>query len=226
MSVQAPACEIISVLGEGASVGVPDAVEVAVAVRAAGATVAQALRDHANRAMTLMQMLSAKGVGGHDVRMTPVSVVPVLSPQAAAGVGFGAAPAPLGFTDTAPTMYYAWSTIRIAVADVNRTTELLDAIAAAGQHVTMALSHKVSDEGAVRRSALDAALKDARLKAQALAAATGRQLAQPLSIVEESRPLIAGPAAGIESQPPHVNGAATSGELAARVVIRVSYAVR
>ncbi len=226
MSAHAAPGEIISVIGEGVGVGVPDTVEVAVAIRAAGATVAQALREHASRAMAVMQLLGAKGVGNQEVRMTAVSVLPLLPSAAQSHAAVGSTLMPGAFADPVPATYLASSGMRVAMTDMNRIADVLDGLAAAGQHLAMALTHKVSDEAAMRRGALDAAMNDARLKAQMLAAASGRQLAAPLSIIEESHPSAIGAPAGVGSPAAPVNGVVGGGECAVRIVLRVSYAVR
>jgi len=70
------------------------------------------------------------------------------------------------------------------VREAARTGEIVDAAARAGATIAAAFSFRVSDEAAAQRAALEAAGKDARAKAETLAAATGRQLGEPVAITE------------------------------------------
>lgn len=73
----------------------------------------------------------------------------------------------------------------ISLQEVNRTGEILDTALGAGAVYCGGQSFGLQDESAVRRAALDAASKDAKSKAEVLAAAMGRQLGKPVMVVEE-----------------------------------------
>lgn len=75
--------------------------------------------------------------------------------------------------------------LRVNVREAARAGEILDAATRAGAILAGAFSFKASDEASARRATLEAAGKDARAKAETLAAAAGKQIGDPISISEE-----------------------------------------
>jgi len=63
--------------------------------------------------------------------------------------------------------------------------EAADAASKSGATILGAFCLRTSDEAQARRTALEAAGKDARAKAETLAQATGKQLGDAISIAEE-----------------------------------------
>jgi uncharacterized protein YggE len=60
-----------------------------------------------------------------------------------------------------------------------------DTLVKTGANLIGGLSFRAADEAGARKSALEAAGKDARSKAETLAAAAGRQVGDPLAISED-----------------------------------------
>ncbi len=81
--------------------------------------------------------------------------------------------------------YVASKTLRVVVRDPARLGDAADAAAKAGATILGAFRLRAADESNARKAALEAAGKDARAKAEALAAATGRQIGEPISISED-----------------------------------------
>jgi uncharacterized protein YggE len=81
--------------------------------------------------------------------------------------------------------YYACNILRVMVRDPGRVGEIVDSAAWAGAIVASSFSFKASEEALARRAAIEAAGKDARAKAEALAAATGRRVGDPIAVTEE-----------------------------------------
>jgi uncharacterized protein YggE len=81
--------------------------------------------------------------------------------------------------------YLSRNTLRITVREAAKVGEVVDAIVKSGATVLGGFSLRVSDEAAARRATLEAAGKDARAKAEALAASTGRQLGDAIAIAED-----------------------------------------
>jgi uncharacterized protein len=73
----------------------------------------------------------------------------------------------------------------VNVREPGRAGEILDAATKAGATIAGGFSLKASDESQARRAALEAAGKDARAKAEALAAAAGKQIGEAVGICEE-----------------------------------------
>ena len=80
--------------------------------------------------------------------------------------GVGAASVPAEIQSAA---YHARNMLRLNVRDPRRLGEIVDAAARAGAVIVGSLSVGVSDEAGARTHALEAAGKDARAKAEALA---------------------------------------------------------
>jgi uncharacterized protein YggE len=198
--------EGVVVIGEATGGASLDSAELMLALRAAAPSVTQALREHATRTLTLTQTLTSKGVNPADIRTVAMNAAPVF---AAPGQGASA--------------YQVESSLRVTVHDPNRLGELLDALQLLGPHVTLGLWYRVADDSAARRATLDRAIKDARLKAQIAAAALGKQLGDPISVVEETNHgTSAAAASGVVAT---ANGPAVvaGGESWMRVTVRVAY---
>jgi len=106
-------------------------------------------------------------------------------PQIAQGTlpSFGSsfpAPADLQFG-----AYQARSVIRVNVRESARVGEVADAVARAGAAIIGAFVFRAADEAQARRTALEAAGKDARARAEGLAIAAGKQLGDPVALSEE-----------------------------------------
>ena len=81
--------------------------------------------------------------------------------------------------------YHARNILRVNVGDLKRLGEIVDVVARAGAVIAGSLSIGVSDEASARRHALEAAGKDARSKAEALALSTGKQVDDAVAIAED-----------------------------------------
>lgn len=212
--------EGIVVIGEATGVASPDAVELLVAVRSAAQAITQALREHTARMLSLTQMVSSRGVNACDIRTAGVNVTPIFAsgaqPANAAGV--------IGYGDIPPTGFQVDSSVRVTVHDTNRLAELLDAIQLGPSLAILGIWYRVGDESTARRVTLDRAIKDARLKAQAIAAGIGKQLGDPICIVEDLHSN--GNGNGMVNGIPGATSPFQPGELVTRAAVRVSYSLQ
>jgi uncharacterized protein len=195
----------ITVTGEAVRRVTPESAEFLVEITSAAPTAAQAFRDNHHKTMQLAQAMSALGAQPSDLQtvsfnvysqFTPLIPIPGLPLPA-----YGAAPqiGHPGFPPYAAGVpggtgmqgeiqfgsYQASNTLRVNVRDPGRAGEILDAATKAGATIAGGFSLKASDESQARRAALEAAGKDARAKAEALAAAAGKQIGETLGICEE-----------------------------------------
>jgi len=82
--------------------------------------------------------------------------------------------------------YMASNTLRVNTRDPGRAGDVADvAVRAGATLVGGGLRFRAADEANARRTALEAAVKDARTKAEALAAGSGKQIGDPVAITEE-----------------------------------------
>jgi hypothetical protein len=168
-------------------------------------TAAQALRDNQAKTTQIANVVGPLGVQAADLHTISLNVYNLYSPLLTALPGFsGMAPqiGPAGFGQHTPGSfgqqepshnpfemqfgaYHARNTIRINVRDAARVGEVVDAAVKAGATILGHFALRVPDEAGARKAALEAAGRDARAKAEALAAATGKKLGDPLAIAEE-----------------------------------------
>jgi uncharacterized protein len=153
----------ITVAGNGSVNGVPTSASFSfgVDVRAASAKAAIAAN-----AREMRQVIAAvKSAGGRDVGTQSVSLS-----QA--------------FTNEGEPSGFAASNVVIATIDLANAGALIDAAVEAGANQVNGPTMSVADQGALYRQALKAAMADARLSAETLAAAAGRPLGKVTTVVE------------------------------------------
>lgn len=183
--------EGVTVTGEAVRRVSPEHAEFAIEITASATTAAQALRDNQMKVAQVAQALQPLGVQAGDMHSISqnivniyIPVMPALSAYGLQGVmqpGFGQGLAP----DVQFGSYHARSVVRITVRDAARAGEILDAATRAGAAIAGPFQFKASDEASARRSTLEAAGKDARQKAEVLAAAAGKKIGEPVAISEE-----------------------------------------
>jgi len=160
---QAQSQDSIIVSGHGSVVAVPTTAVLSLGVDVRAATAKAAL---AANARDMRQVIAAvKAAGAREVRTQSVSLSQVLGQNGE----------PSGF---------AASNVVSATVDVDRAGAVIDAAVDAGANQVNGPTMSVADQGKLYRQALKAAVADARLSAEALAAAAGRSLGRVTSVVE------------------------------------------
>jgi len=189
--------EGVSVTGEAVRRVAPESAEFLIEISASAATAAQALRDNQARTTQITQSIGSMGVQPGDVHSVSLNLHNLYAPIMQALPGYGAMPqiaqgtmpsygnAFPAQTDVQFGSYQARNTIRVNVREAARVGEVADAVARAGATVVGAFQFHASDEAQARKSALEAAGKDARARAEALATAVGKQLGDPVVLTEE-----------------------------------------
>ncbi len=153
----------LTVSGTGSVDGVPTSATFSFGVDTRAASAKAALAANARE---MRQVIAAvKASGGRQVGTQSVSV----------SQSFDQNGAPNGF---------AASNAVSATVDLDRAGALIDAAVDAGANQVNGPSMSLSDQGALYRQALKAAVADARLSAETLAAAAGRSLGKVTTVVE------------------------------------------
>lgn len=190
--------EGVSVIGEAVRRVAPERAEFLIEITTSAPNAAQALRDNQGKTAQLAQAVGPLGVQPADLQTISLNVYNLYGPLLPGPyggmpqIGTGFQPYP-GGAPIQPALqpevqfgaYHARTTIRIHVREPGRVGEVVDVTARAGATVLGGFSFQVSDEAHARRAALDAAGKDARAKAEALASAAGRQIGDLVMISEE-----------------------------------------
>ncbi|HUB77393.1 MAG TPA: SIMPL domain-containing protein [Bryobacteraceae bacterium] len=187
--------EGIAVVGEAVHRVTPESAEFLVEFTASGQSASQALTNHQNLIAQIAQTLS--GAHRADLQTVSLNVANVYSPalgspafgipipQISPGAIPGFASPPALQPELQFGAFQARSTLRVLVREAARAGEVADLLAKAGANLVAGISYRAGDEAGARRSALEAAGKDARSKAESLAAAAGKQVGDPLGIAEE-----------------------------------------
>lgn len=155
--------DTVTVTGAGSVRAVPGRAQLSLGVESRAATAREALTANAREMRQVI--VAIRAAGGKDIQTQSVS----LSPQ----VG----------EDGAVTGFVASNTVTTTV-DVARSGTVIDAAVAAGANQVWGPSLSVGDADGLYRQALEAAVADARDKAEALAGAAGRTLGPVTTIVE------------------------------------------
>ena len=159
----ATSSDSITVAGNGSVSGVPTSASFSfgVDVRAASAKAAIAAN-----AREMRQVIAAvKSAGGRDVGTQSVSLSQV-------------------FTNNGEPSGFAASNVVTATIGLDKAGALIDAAVEAGANQVNGPTMSVADQGSLYRQALKAAMADARLSAETLAAAAGRSLGKVTTVVE------------------------------------------
>jgi uncharacterized protein YggE len=183
-NVQRP-IEGVAVTGEAVRTIPPENAEFLLEITASAPTAAQALRENHMKSTQIAQAVAAFGVQPSNLQTVTLNVFNLYSQGMPALPAYNTLPQ-LGIQpDVQFGSYQARKTLRVIVREPARVGEIADAATAAGANVIGAFSFKAADETAARRAALEAAAKDARAKAEALATAAGKQLGDPVAVSED-----------------------------------------
>jgi uncharacterized protein YggE len=189
--------EGVTVIGEAVRRVSSETAEFLIEVTSTAPTAAQALRENQSKTLQVIQTIAPAGVQPVDVEAISMKVQNVYAPIAQALPGYGGLPqigysgfpsyagGPASQPETQFGSYMASKTLRINVREPARIGDAADAAARAGATILGAFRLRATDEPAARRAALEAAGKDARMKAEVLAAASGRQVGEPVAISED-----------------------------------------
>jgi uncharacterized protein YggE len=188
--------EGVTVIGEAVRRVPPENAEFLIEITASAPTAAQALHDNQSKTTQVSQAVGALGVHAADIQTISLNVFSLYAPMMQGLPGSAGMPqiGPAGFSPytTGPVQpevqfgsYHARNTLRVNVRQPARVGEIVDAATRAGATVASVFSFQVADEASARRALLEAAGKDARSKAETLAAAAGKQVGDPISITED-----------------------------------------
>jgi uncharacterized protein YggE len=157
----------ITVIGSGTARAVPDVADWSFGVQSDAATASQALEQAANATRKIVDALRDEGIAKEDLRTEQVSLYPRTSDDGLSVIGYSAS-----------------SSVSATVRDLGKAGPVVDAAVNAGANQVSGPSLRVSDNTAQYRAAVDAAMDDARARAEALAAKAGVRLGGPVAIVE------------------------------------------
>jgi len=174
MAVPAAAADVartISVAGQGEVRGVPDQAELSAGVATLAGTADAALAENARKMTAVFDALKRLGVPERAIQTSNFSV----QPQYAQNDGNG---------PERITGYQVSNQVDVTLDDTRKLGPTLDALVGAGANQINSVSFGISDAAALQTKAREAAIADARSRAQTYAAAAGAAVGQVLSIQE------------------------------------------
>ena len=215
-SDQAP--RVINVSGSGRATAAPDVAYLTVGVESRNEDAAAAVADSTERMTAVMAALEAQGIPAEDIQTVVYQMyleqVPDSRPM----------PAQQG-EGQMTERYVVINQVRVTLRDLDGVGDVLQEALAAGANRVADIAFAVEDTTALRREARDAAIADARAKADQLAAGLGAVVGAVHSVSEYggAEPVYAmrevygmGGGGGVP---------VSSGELAVSVEIQVSFLI-
>jgi uncharacterized protein YggE len=157
----------ITVLGSGSAKAVPDVAEWSFGVQSDADTASGALKAASDATRKIVDALRDEGIAKEDLRTEQVSLYPRTTDDGRAVIG-----------------YTASSAVNATVRDIGKAGSVVDAAVKAGANQIYGPTLRVSDNRTQYRAAAEAAMDDARGRAEALAAKAGLRLGTPVAIVE------------------------------------------
>jgi uncharacterized protein len=174
-AAQAADLRTIAMGGHGEVKAAPDQVQVNAGVTTSGATAAVALAANTQRMKTVFAALEKMGVAQKDIQTVNFSV----SPQYTNGAGNEA---------QRLTGYQVRNEVSVRLDDVSKLGAALDALVGAGANQMNGINFSIRDNAAMLQKAREAAIADAKERAETYARAAGVTLGPIQSIGEGGGP--------------------------------------
>ena len=163
----------ISVSGQGIVQGSPDVATISLGVSSLANTVGEARTQAAASLTAMIDSMKANGVEDDDVQTTQLNIQPEYD-----------------YTDGRQilTGFRVTNAVNAKLREIDRTGEVVDeAVEAGGDNTTInGITFSIDDPEELKRQAREAAVADARARAETLAQASGVTLGDPVTISETS----------------------------------------
>ncbi len=239
----APDSRFIAVTGNGKAMAEPDTAEFTVGVEQTADTAQQAQDETSRVAGAIAEALKALGVLPEDMQTSGVSLwteevrpedtfgVYAVGPNGTAPSYPAATPNPIAGSGPAVTIRYRASVnIRVKTKNLDGLGALLGAATEAGANQLYGIQFSLEDDSASYKEAIDAALANAKTKAEQIAAQTGMQLGNIKEVTEQSysSPVLykeASIAGGVVSSADAVAVNLEAGSLTVTASVAVKYAM-
>jgi uncharacterized protein len=161
---------VITVTGDGTVDATPDRASFGFGVTTQASTAAQALSRNARQARVIIAALKRAGVGASDIQTTDVSLWPQTRANGREIVG-----------------YTASNAVNVTVP-LGRSGDVVDAVVRAGADSVDGPNLDTADKSSLYSRALKQAVADARMRAKAIADASGLTLGAVVKVREGGQP--------------------------------------
>ena len=164
----------LTVVGQGEATGTADMALVSLGVTTNGASAQEAMSANSTAMSAVIAKVKAQGVADKDIQTSEISLVPVQGQSKSSDTQ--QPPQIVGFT--------ASNSVIVTVRDLKKVGPVLDVAIAAGANSASGVSFGIADPTSLQQTALQNAVKAARGRADAMAAAAGVKVTGVLSISE------------------------------------------
>lgn len=206
----------IAVTGQGEASGAPDMATINIGVQTQAPTALDAANQNQAIVDRVMQALGKLGVDDKDLQTADYSIWPEQQHD------------PREANQVKIIGYRVNNSIHVTVRDIDKVGEILGAATGAGANSVNGISFGIDDPSALEAEAREAAMQDARARAQDLAELAGVQLGEVLQISLSTGGGIPIPyrAARMEAMDAAMAPSISTGQLTVTVQVQVSYAIR
>lgn len=166
-STGVPGMRQVTVVGTGEVKGTPDTATVQIGVQNQAATTKDALAQNNEQAQAIISKLKELGVAEKDIQTSNFSISPVYDNQGRTVNG-----------------YQISNTVMVTVRNLAQAGTLLDQVVQAGANNVYGVSFSVADPTELMNQAREAAMANAKARADMLAKSGGAGLGQVLVITE------------------------------------------
>jgi uncharacterized protein len=159
----------ISVTGSSSISVTPDRAHFSFGVESKGATATGALAANGAAMQKVIAALKAAGIDSKDIQTEQVSLSPVYNDDETEVIGYSAS-----------------NSVSVLVRNLDTAGALIDRVVGAGASQVDGPSLDAADAAALYKKALDAAIADAKAKAETIAAASGLTLGRATEVSEST----------------------------------------
>jgi hypothetical protein len=166
----------ISVTGQGEASGPPDQAQISAGVQTRAETVVQAARENQAAIERIMEALKKQNIDQQDIQTANYSIWPEQDhdPRQASQVRI--------------TGFRVSNVVNVTVDDIEKVGDVLAAVTNAGANSIHGVQFSVEDSAALEQRAREAAMVDARAKAESLATLAEVELGEVLTISTSAGP--------------------------------------
>lgn len=167
----------ITVSGEGQVFGSPDQATVSAGVVTDGPTAKDALARNSTRMAEVIGAIKKMGIESKDIQTSGFNLSPVYLPQ------------PQGQNVPRIGGYQVSNNVTVTVKDLSKLGEILDQVVQMGSNSVGGVSFSIANPKPLMMKAREAAIGDAKARAEAYAAAAGVSVGKVLTISEVMGPI-------------------------------------
>jgi len=168
-----PPLRTVSVMGSGKAILTPDIAYVNIGVHTENKNAAEAVAANTSQAQKVIDAIKGLGIDSKDIQTTNFSIYPQQQYD------------PNG-KPTGEITYIVDNSVYVTVRDLDKVGDLLDAAVQAGANSIGGIQFDVADKTQALSDARQAAVNDARAKAEELASAAGVSLGSVQTIAEST----------------------------------------